>query len=159
MPFSIGGHPGFNAPFIEGESISDYYVEFSPAGKYVTAKFTEDGFDSGETFALDLIDDKIFPIKDDIFIANDSAFMPNPPTSLTLKSNKNGRFVKVSASDMTYFGLWKATKPNSNFICLEPWLGFAPKENEIADLSTKAHLIHLDGKKTFNTGYEIEIRE
>ncbi|MBQ7380665.1 MAG: aldose 1-epimerase family protein, partial [Clostridia bacterium] len=31
LPFSVGGHPGFNIPFVEGESFEDYYMEFKCA--------------------------------------------------------------------------------------------------------------------------------
>ncbi len=159
LPFSLGGHPGFNAPFIEGESIEDYFVEFSPSGNYVTARFTSDGYDAGYEFPFDMEDGKIFRINDNIFTYNDSAFVPNPPLSMTLKSTKNSRYVKVSAEGMTYMGLWKAVKEGANFICIEPWLGFPAKRGKVADFATKAHLIHLGQGKTFNTGYQIEIGE
>ena len=35
MPFSFGYHPGFNVPFVKGETFEDYYVKF---GKKVLSK-------------------------------------------------------------------------------------------------------------------------
>ncbi len=159
MPFSIGAHPGFNAPFNSGESMQDYYVEFLPKGNYHTARFTANGFDSGETFPLNIEDEKYFYIKDDIFITNDSVFVPSPPTSMTLKSKKSQNYVKVYAENMAYMGLWKPVGNGANLICIEPWLGFPEKEGKVCDFMTKNHMIKLGAKESFNTEYYIEIGE
>lgn len=55
MHFSLGGHPAFNCPLFEGESYSDYYLEFDQIEKAPAYLLDESGLVSDKK--LNLLDD------------------------------------------------------------------------------------------------------
>lgn len=156
MLFSLGGHPGFKCPINDHENYEDYYLEFEKPEIAQTWRVEKDG----------LIGNKTFPVFDEPTIINlhphifdDDAFVFKNLNSskVSLKSKKSKDVLTVSFKDFPYLGIW--AKPNTEFVCIEPWLGIADSFDTDRNFETKEGLIQLPAKKNFVATYTITIEE
>ncbi|HHW68553.1 aldose 1-epimerase family protein [Defluviitalea raffinosedens] len=153
--FSIGGHPGFNCPLIEGERMEDYVLEFEKE-ETLDKICLEDGLISEEKQPF-LNHEKIIPITKDLF-ANDALIVENTESRyITLKSIKSTKAIRVTFDEFRYLGIW--SKPEgAPFICIEPWLGIADYKNNIVDFKEKAGILSIDPDEEFACSYTISIQ-
>lgn len=161
LPFAIGGHPGFNVPLGDGIKFSEHYLEFSEPTKpdYLVIEISDGAVKYlGKTAPYPLKKDKILPIKHSMF-DNDALFLSNMAKSVTLKSNKTDRFVKVTYPDMPHVGFWHNPNSRAKFICIEPWDGVPSIYGKIDDFATKPEFNHLDSGKTYVKHFDIEVNE
>lgn len=158
LPFSVGGHPGFNVPFCKGEDFSDYYLEFSEKKHVEQMVMTENKFFSGRKVPYQLEDDKILRLSHDLF-DNDAVFLDGSPKQVSLKSVKNSRAVTVSFPEMRHVGFWHKPCTQAPYVCIEPWQGFPSTDGEIDDFRIKNEMMHLEKGKRYDVYFEITIKE
>lgn len=153
--FSLGGHPAFKCPVYKNEDYSDYCLEFEHVENSEThAVNTENGlilnttkpvFNNSNTLAL----------KHDLFLEDALIFKDLKSKKVTLKSKSNGSILSVNYKDFPYLGIW--SKPNGDYVCIEPWLGIADNENANQNLKEKEGILALMPQQTFKAAYSIEI--
>lgn len=158
LPFTLGGHPGFNVPLAENLEFSDHYLEFSNKCTAKRLVFSETCFYTGEKAPFSLKECKKIPLKHSMF-NKDAIFLYGTDKTITLKSDEAERFVKVSFPDMNYVGFWHNPKTKAPFICIEPWMGVPGLDGVIEDFSTKQEMIRLAKGGTYVNGFEIEVNE
>lgn len=158
LPFSVGGHPGFNVPLNDGNDFSDHYVEFEKKKNVEKLLFSETCYYTGKNESFPLEDDKIIRLKHSMF-DNDAIFLANMDDTVTLKSKTGSRFVKVKYNDMTHLGLWHAPKTTAPYVCIEPWHGVPAIDNVVDDFSTKRELMRIAPNKTYTTFIDITVNE
>ncbi len=155
MYFGIGGHPGFNVPMCQGESFEDYYLEFDcekPAKRLVFTPL----FDTGKTEPFPLKEGKILELKHSLF-DNDAIFLTDMCGSVTLKSRKSGKRVRVEYPGMKYLGLWHAPHTEAPYICIEPWCSLPSYDGVVDDLETKHEMTKLGSGCEYNNMFKIKI--
>lgn len=152
--FSVGAHPAFNVPLLEGEKFEDYYIEFSTAEELHTHQSGSDGLLSGKTNLVETSENRLF-LSRDLFVNDALIFKNIQSRTVTLKSLKNDKQVKVSYPNFTFLGIW--TKGDAPFICIEPWLGVTDTAGEAKDISEKEGIQKLEKGHVFETDYCIEI--
>lgn len=158
LPFSIGGHPGFNIPLEEGISDEEHYLEFDSECKVTVLDCSSTCFGLGTQRDFPLVNDKIVNFKHSLF-DNDAIFFNNIPNGISLKAKNSDRFVKVTYNDMTHLGLWHKPLSKAPFVCIEPWHGVFSTDGIVDDFQTKKELIHLQPKNTYQTFIDIEVNE
>lgn len=158
LPFAIGGHPGFNVPFIEGENFEDYFVEFSEAKPTTRVEFSPSYLITGRDVPYELKDGKIIQLKHDLF-DDDAIFLTGTSKSVSLKSKKNNRMVTVSFKQATHVGLWHNVKMPAPFVCIEPWSSVPAIDNVKDDFSVKREMVRLNRGEKYNYEYDITITE
>ncbi len=129
MPFCVGGHPGFNVPLIDGESFTDYIIEFEKA-EIADCPFVdlEKGIILTERRRV-LEHQKSFNLAHNLFY-NDALIFDNLLSRrVSLLSKKSGHGVMMDFHSMDYFAVWSPIK-HSPFVCLEPWTGMATLQSE-----------------------------
>lgn len=154
MYFSIGAHPGFMCPILPKENFTDYQLIFE---KNETAyrSYVSNGLLSGinkivlqEENSIQLTK-KLF--KDDVLI-----FKNLKSDTVTLKSQKSGKWVAVAFKGFPYLGIW--TKPDeSPFVCIEPWYGVTDIPGESKQFSEKEGIQTLLSGQEFRSSYQISI--
>lgn len=154
MPFSIGGHPGFNCPLEKGLSFSDYRLVFDreencdrriKAGTLLSG-VREPFFKGGRELALDHgLFDRGALIFDDL-----------SSESICLVSDKGDRRIKMDFAGFPYFGIWTWPESRENFICLEPWYGIDSTRGDSAQWIDKEGLLKLDPGEVFEASYSME---
>lgn len=122
MLYSIGGHPGFRTPAKEDEDRSDYYLEFPQKDtvEYILLNpFT--GLAVRErTYRLHL-KDGFYPIASDLFDKDALVFEESQIEKVRIAKPDKTPYVTLECAGFPYVGIW--SKPEGNFVCLEPWYG------------------------------------
>lgn len=156
MPFSFGGHPGFNVPIYNNEEFTDYYVEF-PTEKLNKIVMSERCLYTGVIEEYSLVDKKI-ALKHDLF-DNDALFFEMQEGTVKLKSQKSSFELAMTFNDMTCLGLWHKPKAEAPYVCIEPWHGVPADDGVVDDLLLKRQMIHLGVGDTYENTYSIEVKE
>ena len=158
LPFSVGGHPGFNIPFCEGEKFEDYYLEFACKKECRKLIMSPTCYYTGETEPMPLEDGRILRLDHSLF-DNDAIFLSDMCSKVSLKSTKNNRSVTVNWDDMTHVGFWQKPHTDAPYVCIEPWHGVPAFDGKIDDFATKNELIHLPAGEVYLNGFVVSVEE
>lgn len=148
LPFSIGAHPAFALP----EDFSNYSIQFEKEEK-LEYSLLEDGLISNTTETLETLNN-VVSLNYRLFENDALVFKTLESNSLTILENSKP-YIKIDFEDFPNLGIW--TKENAPFICIEPWFGYSDTLQKSGDLLKKEGIIALEGNKTFNTSFDIEI--
>lgn len=153
--FSIGAHPGFNCPLIEGETFEDYYFEFEKKETAMIYQLTENGLFKREQSPC-LNEMSTIDIHKELF-KNDALVFENLRSKkISLRSKKSNRSVSMDFDGFPFLGLW--SKPTgAPFVCIEPWFGHADYDDFKGDFSEKEDNLCLENGKNFDCSYRIDI--
>ncbi len=147
MPFSIGAHPGFMLPVA---NLNEFEIDFFE-GDSIKRHLLADGLFNNKTETLPLIDHKL-SLSEEVF-DKDAIVIKNCASKTISLNHKNSNFkVSCSFNDFTDLGIW-AKKGNHNFVCLEPWLGYADEVGFEGEITTKKGIIQLPEGNTFEASY------
>ncbi len=158
LPFSVGGHPGFNVPFVEGESFEDYYMEFKCAKPTESLVMSPTCYYTGKNQPFALREGRFLDMKHSLF-DNDAIFLEGMCNHVSLKSKKNDRAVTVHFEDMTHLGFWHKPGTEAPFVCIEPWHGVPAYDGKVDDMETKNEMIHLPVGEKYSTYFDVIITE
>ena len=153
MYFTIGAHPAFNCPMVEGEQFEDYYFEFEKAGA-TRLIATSDVLLTGEEKAYN---DQIVPLSLELFKEDAIILSKVVSDKVTLKSSKNSHSVSVNRKGMPFLGLWSPVG-GAPFVCIEPWMGHTDYLSNGDELSEKKDFISLETKEKFSCSYELTFK-
>lgn len=152
--FSIGAHPAFRCPLIEGEKFEDYYLEFDETETLERHLLTHGLFDG--TTALVMNDTNTLSLSYDLFEKDAIVFKKFKSSAISLKSNKAPYGVKLSFPGFPYLGIWTKEK-GAPFVCIEPWYGLADPTGASGNLIEKEGIMGLEPAGEFDCHYQIEI--
>ncbi len=158
LPFALGGHPGFNVPLEEGLEFNDHYLEFENKCRAKKLALSPSCFYMGENVPFTLKASKIIPLKHSMF-NNDAIFLTGVDKTVTLKSDKTERYVKVKSPEMPNVGFWHNPKTKAPFVCIEPWVGVPGLDGVVEDFETRDNFIQLPSGEKYVNGFEIEVNE
>lgn len=148
LPFSVGGHPGFQltAP------ITEYYLEFK--APFVADRYLLCGaYYSGEREKMEI--NRTIPLHYYLFAQDALVFIHPPFQTVTLKHNTLGKIVTVSSNQWDAIGFW--TKADAPFLCIEPWWGWADELSATGNLFEKAGIHVLAPGKSERFSFQIEL--
>jgi galactose mutarotase-like enzyme len=74
---------------------------------------------------------------------------------VTIKSDKHDQTLSVEFPYYKHLGIW--AKPGANFVCIEPWLGYADNTVPASDISTKPAIQKLEKGHVFEAPYYISL--
>lgn len=155
--FSIGGHPAFMCPLLNGEKFEDYYFQFNKKENVGIMELDANtGYFTGKTNEFLNNSNKI-NLNIDLFKYDALAFNNLKSNLITLKSDKNNKELTMDFSGFPYLALW--TKPTgAPFICIEPWYGHADYENFTGEFKNKEGIEKLSISEEFNAEYKLFIK-
>ena len=155
---AFGGHPGINVPFGKGK-FEDYYVEFSkPMQTRKLILSDPSKLMSGESEPFDLVDGVKLPLRHDLF-DQDAIVLENTSGEVSLKTDKDSRFVTLKYEDFPFFGLWHAVQVPAPYVCLEPWSALPSVDGVVTELESKPNMTHVAPTQTKSTAFTLEIHE
>lgn len=149
MYFNIGSHEGYYTP----EGIEDYDVLF-PEKETLDAYVLFGNLLSNNRMPI-IKEQNYLPLYDKYFTIDALVFKDLKSKSATLRNRKTGRALRVDFPDDKYFLLWH--KPNSPYICLEPWSGIGDIVGSSYDITEKEGILSLEGKKEYKHTHSISI--
>ncbi len=149
MYFNIGSHEGYYTP----EGIEDYDVLF-PQNESLDTYVLFGNLLSNNRMPI-IKDQNYLPLYEKYFTIDALVFKDLKSKSATLRNRKTGRALRVDFPDDKYFLLWH--KPNSPYICLEPWSGIGDIVGSSYDITEKEGILSLEGNKEYNHTHSISI--
>ena len=151
MYYSIGGHPAFTVPeketcylsFPEKEELT--YISVNPANGFAAPdkEFKLEMEDGYVKFFDGIFDTLIFDYKD-------------IETVCIAKPDKTP-YVTMKCGEFPFLGIW--TKPDSNFICLEPWVGRTDNDGFEGTLEEKVGMQKLEAGAVKTVSHTVEFHK
>ncbi|WP_298806800.1 aldose 1-epimerase family protein [uncultured Pseudokineococcus sp.] len=138
LPYSLGWHPAFRWPLVDGVAKTDHVVRFAePEPDDVR------GVRGGlltEPVPTPVQGD-VLPLQEGLFA--DDAVVMDPVRSRTVRYGAPGTpTVRLDVEGFPQLGVW--SKPSgADFVCLEPWAGLASPEGWQGELRDKPYGQHV----------------
>jgi len=156
MYFGYGGHPGFNVPLAAGLKFEDYYLEFSQECSPNAVNLSDTCFvvDGVTPFALK--EGKWLPLAHSLF-DRDAIVLCDMSRSVSIKSDKDGRFVRVDYPQMPFLGIWHKPLSEAPYVCIEPWVSLPGRQDVTECFETKSDLIKLSAGDTYKNDWSITV--
>ncbi len=152
--FSVGAHPAFNIPFFKDEKYNDYYIEFNTNEQLIRHLLTSDGLFSGLTEPLHLDNNKLHLTKG-LFLDDALVFKTLHSREVLIKNHKTPNFISISFPEFESLGIWAA--PGADFVCVEPWLGYADQKGGPGEFRDKEGIRPLEFGHVFEANYIIGV--
>jgi len=143
MYFSIGGHPAFKVPLVEGTEYTDYYLEFNKDEILPRWPISPDGLieKTPEPF---LRSGNILSLNKELFYKDALVFKHPASSMISLLSHKTKHGFNFNFSGFSFLGIWAAK--NADFVCIEPWCGIADS------VDSDQQIINKEGINKLNAG-------
>ena len=137
MPFFIGGHPGFRCPLDEGEAYADYELRFEKdeAAELCTAVPSTGLIDVANRSKNPMLG-KTLPLSHELFDFAETIFDVLESRQVTLSKKGEDKGVRLSFEGFPYLIVW--SKPEGDFVAVEPGAVFRPAPMRTTCLSTSA---------------------
>lgn len=140
LPFSVGGHPGFNVPLLPGERFEDYYLEFehSETVSVPGARKAAGLVDRAQMRPL-LQDQRVLALTHKLFDAGSLQLEGLRSNYVALRSRTNPRSIRMDYGDFPVLLIWSSDN-GGPFVALEPWAGAASAVQDDDRLAHKRYL-------------------
>ena len=154
MLFSVGGHPAFKVPLVEGTSYEDHYLEFNATEDLMCWPLSKEGLIETKPEKLSTRDNSI-PLTKELFYQDALVFKHLKSDTVVLKSDKTPHQLAFHFKDFPFLGIWAAK--DADFVCIEPWCGIADSVNHNQQLTEKEGINALNINETFERTWGVEI--
>jgi galactose mutarotase-like enzyme len=154
MFFSVGAHPAFKVPLVEGTSFNDYYLLFNSAESAGQWPLSKDGLIQEEPIPFFHNNNRINLTKN-LFYGDALVFKELESNSISLLSDKTKHGFKFGFNKFPYMGLWSAK--DADFICIEPWCGIADSVDVSGDIRKKEGMRILFPGEQMNRTWSVEV--
>jgi galactose mutarotase-like enzyme len=133
MPASFGYHPALRWPLPFGQARSAHFIEFAIDEPSPVRRLDANGLLTPERHATPIVQRQL-ALTDALF-QNDAVIFDDVRSRSVTYGAHAGPRIQVSFPDAPYLGLW--SKPQADFICIEPWHGVADPQGYSGDFSAK----------------------
>ena len=147
MIFGIGGHPAFICDYSSGR----YKIEFEKQEDNIKFMSLKDGLIL-EKEAPNILLNNCINLNKDSFI-NDAIIMKDIESNKVYLKENERTILEFDFTGFPYLGLW--AKIGAPFVCIEPWMNTADKENSDGKIETKEDIIKLEPDEEFKCSYSI----
>ena len=139
--FSVGAHPAFRVPLVEGEDFTDYYLAFNELENTGVYPILGDGLIANSSVPF-FNSTKELPLKKELFYKDALIFKELKSTAISILSKKSKHGLTYSYENFPYMGIWNAK--DADFVCIEPWCGLGDVETTTGVLAEKEGINKLD---------------
>jgi galactose mutarotase-like enzyme len=154
MFFSVGAHPAFKVPMVEGMNFEDFELVFAQKETVGRWPISPDGLIETEPAPL-LNNENTLPLKKELFAADAIVIKDLKSRSVAITSPATKHGLRVNFEDFPYLGIWE-TK-GGDFVCIEPWRGIADSVNASGNIEEKEGINALQPSESFQVAYTIEV--
>ena len=153
MYFSVGGHPAFNVPLMNGLQYTDYFLEFNN-DEIVARHLLHKGLVADNTEQVILLN-KTLQLKQSLFYTDAIVLKHIKSNEIKLYSEKDAHGLKFKFDGFPYFGIWAAV--DAPFVCLEPWCGIADNIHHDHQLERKEGINKLAAGEEWKRSWYVEL--
>jgi galactose mutarotase-like enzyme len=154
MLFSVGGHPAFALPLVEGTQYEDYYLEFEQKETIGRWPISEQGLIEKKPVPL-LDNSNTLALTKELFHKDAIVLKGLASTSVSLRSDKTPHGFIFDFADFPFLGLWAAK--DADFICIEPWCGIADSVDTNQQLEDKEGIEKVEPGGVFSRTWSVEV--
>jgi galactose mutarotase-like enzyme len=133
MPASFGYHPAFRWPLPYGQQRSEHAIEFASEELSPVRRLDKDGLLMPERFPTPVVQRRL-ALQDTLF-QNDAIIFDDLRSRAVIYGATDGPRIRLAFPDAPFLGVW--SKPQANFICIEPWHGVADPQGYSGNFSAK----------------------
>ncbi len=162
--FNIGSHPAFRLPCDPEDNAAvnheDYFIHFNSSESLETYQIV-DGLLQKPPRSFPLQDNRI-QLTRSLFDDDALVFMDINSTEVSLCHRKTGNRVVVGTGGAPHLGIW--SKPAAEYVCIEPWWGYADFSDvaagkSSAEIMDKPSIQMLPPGGSFETSISIATHE
>ena len=133
MPASFGYHPAFRWPLPYGQPRSAHAIEFASDEPSPVRRLDTAGLLLPERFPTPAVGRRL--ALDDALFQNDAIIFDDLRSRCVTYGAADGPRIRLKFPDAPYLGVW--SKPQANFICIEPWHGVADPQGYSGNFNAK----------------------
>lgn len=152
MYFSVGGHPAFKVPLVEGSTYEDHYLQFNKIETAPRWPISSAGLI--ETNATPFLEntDKIALTK--TLFQQDALVLKHLRSDMvSLKSSAHQHGLDFHFEGFPFLGIWAAK--NADFVCIGPWCGIADSVKHNQELTSKEGIEVLNTKEVWSKTWKV----
>lgn len=155
LPFTIGGHPGFNIPVNEAAAFEDYTIKFDQPETQNCPAVSGSLIDPTHT-EFTLQNESEIPLKHSLFYKDALIFDGLNSNTVQIVNKSTGHGVEMNFSDFPMLGIWSAVN-DGPYVCLEPWTGCATLTTEGDSFTEKKGMTFLPTEGTAEFSFDVKI--
>ena len=134
MFFSLGAHPAFKVPLINGTLYEEHYLEFNKTETAPRWPISDKGLIKQEPVPfLDHVER--INLNKELFYEDAIVLKHLNSNLISLKATTHSHGLDFHFDGFSYLGLWAAR--NADFVCIEPWCGIADSVSHDQDFTKK----------------------
>lgn len=152
MLFSIGGHPAFKVPLVNGTTYNDYALHFNKTENAGRWPISNNGLLEKEALPC-LQNTQVLPLSKELFKKDALVFKHLQSDAVSLLSDKTRHGFTFTFAGFPFLGIWAA--PGADFVCMEPWCGIADTVDSNQQLAHKEGIITLASEATFDKSWKV----
>jgi galactose mutarotase-like enzyme len=152
--FSVGAHPAFKVPLVDGTSYEDHELIFSGQETAGIYPLSAEGLIEKHTEPL-LNHSNRIPLHKELFAKDALVFKELQSNYIGILNSKNVHGLKLHYSDFPFMGIWAAK--NADFVCIEPWCGIADSVDASGELAEKEGINKLSPRNIFERAWAVEV--
>jgi len=154
MYFSIGGHPAFKVPLMDGTNYEDYYLLFNKVEDTPRWPISSNGLIESTPVSFMKNVDNIQLTKGLFY--NDAIVLKHLRSDcISVRSDAHVHGLDFHFEGFPFFGIWAAK--NADFVCLEPWCGIADSVNHDKELTTKEGIENLSAHEIWSRVWKVTL--
>ena len=137
MRCGIGFHPGFNIPFDENHTTTDYEIRFEQEESPIILDCLPHGLLSGKSF-YQWKNTQAIPLTDTLFDNDSFCLAGLRSKTIGIYEKNSERKIICDISEYPYTLLWSAPTKPMRFICIEPWQSLPAAETDTSEWNEHA---------------------
>jgi len=153
--FSCGGHTAYNLPLDATKQLTDYVIEFPEHKTQLTADTLGNSGLLSYRKRHFTLENNCLELNSTLFNEDALIFAGIDVNWVRLRQKTKKKGVVVRFKGYPNLALW--SKPNANYVCVEPWLGLPDREDESVQLAEKKTYRILEPEQSFSISIETEI--
>jgi len=152
MPYCIGGHPG-----IMLGDYTQWTLNFEKEEQTTLYNVSAKGIFS-ESLKAGKINGRSLPLGYPNLFDNGALIARDIKSkSITITKNDKSESIKIDYKDYDLIAVWTPPKKNAPFICIEPWCGMSPCEDETGNMEDKPYVKFIAPGESQTYTYRVTI--
>lgn len=154
MYFSIGGHPAFKVPLIDGTRYEDYYLMFNKVEEAPRWPISDKGLIETNPAVFINNTNKI-QLTRKLFEQDAIVLKHLHSDCVSIRSLEHDHGLDFYFERFPFFGIWAAK--DADFVCLEPWCGIADSVNHNQELIRKEGIEKIGAGESWSREWKVDL--
>ncbi len=156
LPYSVGGHPGFNLPMDEPAAFEDYTIQFDQEeDQHCPVIDLQAGLIDWSQAGFRL-EGREIPLQHSLFYQDALVFENLRSQKVRVVNKATGRGVEMDFTGFPMLGVWSAVN-DGPYVCLEPWTGCATLTTEGDEFVEKKGMAQLAPGEKARHSFSVEV--